>query len=121
MKDSNSNHISDFENELKKDKGSAEKFKEPQESNSAGPRFSAEELAELCALMEQYLPSAATEEDRKRFGAATGAGLVDLSEAQREEMLLSGRRVLREQMKDLPEESERSRTAALSAENRRYP
>lgn len=116
MKDSNNNYIGNFENELKKDKSSAESFKGSQESNSAGPKFSAEDIAELRALMERYAPGAATEEDRKRFGAATGAGLLDMTEAQREEMLLSGRRVLREQMKDLPEDKERSRTAALSAE-----
>ena len=116
MKDSNNNRISDFENELKKDKGSAEGFKKDPESNSTGPKFSAEDIAKLWVLMEQISPGAATEEDKKRFGPATGASLVDITEEQRKEMLLSGRRVLREQMKDLPEDKERSRTAALSAE-----
>ena len=122
MKDMDNMLNKGFESELKKDSFKTESGDLGKSSNmgddcNSSWHVTPEEVAAALATLEQYLPGDATEADRKNFGELQGVSLVDTTPEQRKNMLLSGRRVLREQMKDLKdEEKTASSAAAKSAE-----
>ena len=120
MKDMDNMLNKGFESELKKDSFKTESGDLGKSSNmgddcNSSWHVTPEEVAAALATLEQYLPGDATEADRKNFGELQGVSLVDTTPEQRKNMLLSGRRVLREQMKDLKDEDKTASSAAAKS------